>query len=295
MHFVFDAVVGASAIKQVASSSYSPGNNPVVGRGSGAIDPSQIAIASAAPTASFQSTDVAGVLALISASAGLSVAAGTDLEIPYNKAVNGGTFDDEDALVISKVSTAAALLTLQQISASDTQDAVADILATFVSGDGLTHPIASATGETISGQTFNATHAFGGVAIDGTMDSGVVGVVVNPGITIVTEPTRSGFIYPVHASIVQRNPYMDLEFVNMEAANSYGTNFEALTSVVAYFRKRADGGTYAASGHLSASFATGLKSIEQVNASEGSPGRVTLRLWGKELTTSTSATIPSFS
>lgn len=299
MHYVFDATVGASVIKQVASSNYSPGNSERSSRGSGAVDPAQIAMVYGAPTATFQSGDLSGVLTLISASTGLSLGSSAALEIPFNRAVSGGTFDTDDATVLAKTtgaSGATALLTIQQFSASEDTDATIDVLATLLSSDGFTHPVASSIGQTISGQAFNATFGFGGVSIDSSVDSRAVGATVTPGITIAVEPKFSGFNFPRQAAIIQRDPVIEIEFADLEAAHAYGPNFEALTNAIVYFRKRADGGTYASgSVNVTATFGAGLKSVQSVGAQSGTPGRTSVRLTGKALTIATDAAAPSFS
>lgn len=297
MHYVFDAFVGESGvIKQVSSSQYSPSNSIRAGRGSGAVDPSLLSVVSATPQATLQTSDLAGILTLISISAGLAVDEETALVIPYNKAANGGTFDTDDATVLSKTANGQAVLYIQQIAASGDGDAIADVMAMFASIDGLSVPVDDATGETISGQTFTGLYSFGGVAIGSAVDSRATGVTVNTGITLTPWPKTSGYVYPTALSITQRNPYIDIEFADIKAAASdYGPNFAALASAVAYFRLRADGGTFASgSSHVSITSSGGIIDIQQIQGTADSPGSGTVRLWCKGLTSSTAAAIPSY-
>lgn len=297
MHYVFDATLGALTLKQVSSSSYSPNNSIRAQRGSGAIDPSAFNVVKTTPEATLRSGDISGVLGTVDPTTGLLIAAASALDIPFNETVNGGVFDTDEAFVLSKVTSASgatALILPTSLSAEADGDAQIDLRVIFISNDGIVHPVSSDVSQTISGQAYNASFGFGGVSLDGTMIEKIRGVTVNFGIDVQVEHFN-GAVHPQEVNIRQRNPTMEIMFDDFDDVHSQGINFAALTSAVAYFRKRTDGGTYeSGSVHTSASFGTGISDTQSISASSGSPGTAGMRLLGKALAVSTTASIPAF-
>lgn len=293
MDVVYDAVIGASSLKQVRRTSFNPGVAHGSLRQSGAVDPSAIVVVGADPKATFETMDIAGAYTALGLTAGLFVSAGT-ITLPWNRRANGGTFSGGSNNFT--LTGAYGLATLQSISGSQSDPgAVAAIDLCFLSSDGLTAPLTAAVNQALASQSYNATHAMGPVYINGSQLTQVSSVRVNTGIRVVTKKYDGG-IYVSKAFIETRDPTIDVTFENFDAVNTYGPLFASATNVAAYFRLRADLGTFGADGsgtlHAKFSIASGLGTIQSVEASEQANGQVTISFIGKALAGSIASNIP---
>lgn len=284
---VYDAVLGALTLKQVTDGSYAAGAQPIAGRASGNIDPDQYFGGPAEPRASFSSADVAGVIAGLSMSGGLSVASGT-ITIPFRKRSNQAGF--AGAASHFTVSGTNGLIVPTRFRASqDGEAALADVECWFRSTDGLTMPAAVNVNQSLAAQSFNAQYALGPVTVNGAAIPEIVEVSVNPGITV-RSSRHDGGIYPQKLYIVDRRPTIDLTFEDFDEAIA---GYLALTAAVVYFRKRSGVGFAAdvSTVHCAFSFADGIATAEQLSASGQQDGRCTVRLHGEALTASAASAI----
>lgn len=289
MDAVYDGILGAVALKQCLTARYGPSPQVGVGRYSGGLDPQEFYLTGANPGFSWETKDIAGVLAGVSVTTGLAVAAGT-VSMPFQKRAQGGTFSGAGANAI--ITSANGLAVISAISASD-GDATVSLDYMGRSTDGVTVPITASVNQNLSAQAFNVTHCLRKVLINGTTLTQVRNVVVRPGITV-TPFTAGGHLYPTIFNITQRNPTIDITFCDLDGVSTYGPLFAAMTSAVVYLAKRSDGGTFVADGtgaHVSLSFAAGIITPESVQGQDPN-SELTLRLYGKALTSSVTATIP---
>lgn len=294
---VYDAILGGLTLRQVMRTAYSPNGNILAGRQSGALDPSQFYGGPAEPVASFDSADVAGVLAGLSVTAGLAVAAGT-ITIPFNERSNGGTFAAGSSH--ETISGANGLIVPNSFSANqDDPAAMATLECHFRSTDGLTNPVSVNANQALAAQAFNAQFAMGPVGIElgsegsSSQLTGVSGVTINPGLTVIKEK-YDGAIFPTRLFISQRDPSIDLTFVDLAGLVRFRSIYQALVSIVVYFRKRTDGGTFVADNvteHIGFSFGTGITQVQQVGANGNATGSHTVRIYGKTLTASAATAI----
>lgn len=287
---VYDAVLGALTLKQVTRTAYSLNGTPIAGMASGAADPSEYFGGRADPSCTFESADVAGVLGGVSVTAGLAIASGT-ITIPWNKRSNGGTFAGSGSHVA--LSGANGLLIPTRFSANqDDEAAMAELQLFFRSTDGATEPVAEATSQTLAAQSFNAQYALGPGSINGTAVPELVGVSINPGITVEPQAVNGG-IYPTALFITMRRPTIDFIFEDLDALATYSAQFTAMTAAIAYFRKRS-GASFVADAteeHIKFSFADGIITTETVSGSGVNRAQATLRCYGETLTASAASAI----
>lgn len=289
---VYDAVLGALTLKQVTRTSYALNGTAIAGTASGAPDPSEYFGGPADPQATFESADIAGVLGGLSVTAGLAVAAST-ITIPWNKRSNGGTFAGPSAHFA--LSGANGLIIPTRFSCNqDDEAAMAELMCYFRSTDGVTEPVAEAIGASLASQSFNAQYGLGPASINGTAIPQLVGVSINPGITVEAQRVNGG-IYPTALFITQRRPSIDFTFEDLDALATYSAQFTVMTAAIAYFRKRSGVSYLADTGlgneqHCKFSFADGIVNTETVQGSGVGRAQATLRCFGETLTaTATSA------
>ncbi|MDE2100763.1 MAG: hypothetical protein KGL39_26190 [Patescibacteria group bacterium] len=293
MDVTYDAVLGVgNALKQVRRTSFQPGIRQGVGRMSGAVDPSILFVNGGEPRATLQSGDVAGVITLLSVTAGLFVSAGT-ITLPWNRRANGGTF--AGGLNNFTITGANALIVPRSFSASqsDEEGASAELEVVFVSTDGLTAPVTFAVNQALAAEAFNLLFAMGPVYINTVALTQVQSVKVDTGITVETK-MFDGAIYPTLVYIKTREPSITVTFENFDVAQTYAPLFAACTAAAAYFRKRATGGTFvsdATAGHVKLSIATGLGVLEHIESSKNENGTASIKLTGLSLSSSTASAI----
>jgi hypothetical protein len=293
-HVVYDAILGSgNNLKQVQSSNYRGGLQPVVGRASGAADPVFYAVGRTDPSCSFQSQDVGGALGILSISAGLYVSAGT-ITIPYHLRANGGVFGSGS--VNYTLSGTNALIVPTSIEASQDQPGVAiSIDCHFLSTDGVTAPVAANVNQALASQSFNALWGFGPVYFGGSQIVDAIGWTVNPGITVVMK-TQDGGVFPTQAYITLRQPTIDIKFRDLDTANSVvGAISGSMTTAAVYAMQRTAGGEFALSSstvHLKFSFGAGMTGMETISANGVEDATAAVRLYGETLTASAASTIP---
>jgi len=294
MDAAYDAILGSLTLRQVRKSGFQPQAKTQAGRVSGGLDASALFLKEAQPRAMFTSGDIAGVIAGLSLTAGLSVVAGT-ITIPYNRRANGGTFAGGSSNFT--LTGANGLILPRSISASQGEEegASADIEVIFLSTDGLTAPVAANVNQALGSQAFNAMYAMGPVYIGGSQLTQVQSIKVDTGLQA-TVKLYDGTCYPTITFIQQRDPAIEVTFENFDALSSNGPLFATLGSgCAAYFRKKASHSTFtsdASTVHCKLSFADGLASVESAEASGTDNGSATIRLNGLALVGSAASAIP---
>lgn len=289
---VYDAILGAgNTIKQVASADYSPNNTIQAGRASGAVAPSAHFLTDSKPTVRIQSSDLAGVLGIVSPVAGLDVEADV-IDIPHRTRAAGSSYAGTLAHSILRGTDALVVPTSVRAAQGDVASMI-DLMVHWES-DGFTDPVAQVLNQTLAAQDFQAMFGLGPGVLNGTTVGGVIGHTVNFGLTVEPEQTN-GAIFPTTHFITETNPTIDLQFRTVAQLNAFTAIAAAMTSLVVYHRKRAPGSKYVANAtaeHISFSFADGIQSLQNVTGQGNQPAIPTLRCHGELLTVSTTATIP---
>lgn len=290
----YDAVVGAYNIRQVVSSDYKPDIKHAPFRNSGAIDPSQIIVLSGEPMATIETMDLAGMVAGLSATAGLLVNNGT-ITIPLQQRANGGTFSSNGSHYA--LSAAYGLLIPTEISAS--QDAEAGVTAKMdlyiASSDGLTDPVSINASQTLAAQAFVGTYSLGPAKINGTVIPGLTSWTYKFGIEC-QKKRFGGGVYPTlyGINITTRDPSIELEFEDEGSLDAFDHYLALDTTAAVYARLNVDGGTRAADGsssHFAATLTGGLQFLSGVNAKGQDNGSFTRTIVGKTQAFSSTAAI----
>lgn len=286
---LYDAVLGALTLKQITRGSFNWNSSPVAGYQSGMLDVTEYFGGPADPRARFSSTDVGGVVGGVSATAGLSVSAGT-ISIPFQKRSNQSTFAGSGSH--NKLTAANGLIVPLTISASQDGDATADLECIVRSADG-TNPVTISSSQSLSGLAFNGLWTVGPVVINSQTIDEVASVSINYGIGT-TIRRFGGLNFPQKVYVVTRRPTIDITFFDYNELSGFLAAHTAMTSAVVYLRQRS-GATFAATDsgtHCSFSFGDGMAQVEMLEASNESDGTCTIRLYGETISHSATANLP---
>lgn len=285
---LYDAVLGALTLLQVTRGSFSYNQQAVPGFQSGMLDVSEYFGGRAEPRARFSSTDVGGVLAGISATAGLAVSSGT-ISIPFQKRSNKATFAGSTSH--DKVTAANGLIIPVSASASQDGDASIDLECIFQSTDG-TNPITISTGQSLGGLSFNKMWTLGPASVNSQTIEEVQSITVNFGIGLLIR-AHNGMNFPDKVYIQTRRPSIDITFTDFAELQGFSAQHTVMTAAAAYFRQRS-GATFAANNsttHCKFSFTDGIVETQVLEASNEQDGTATLRLLGETLTVSGASAI----
>jgi len=285
---LYDAVLGALTLKQVTRGSFGYNGQPVMGFQSGMLDVTEYFGGPADPRAQFSSSDVGGVLASVSATAGLAVAAGT-ISIPFQKRLNQATFAGSSAH--DKVTGANGLIVPISAAASQDGDASIDLECIFRSTDGA-NPVTVSNGQSLGGLAFNKLWTFGPVSVNAQVIEEAVSVRINFGLGI--EVVRFGGLnFPQRIYIQTRRPSIDITFNDFSELSGFAGAFTVMTAAAVYFRRRSGASFDAdnATTHCKFSFTDGIAATQVIEASNEQDGTATLRLYGETLTASGASAI----
>lgn len=287
-HLSYDVSFNATVLKNVRSTGYNDSAQIIMDRASGSPDPSAIYMGNSEPIISLQTTDIATLVGLNSAtfvSAGLCVN-GSSTTVPVAKRADcaslasGGshvTFVGNDVIVIP---------TQFEARQDSEEGATATVEVRFRSSDGISPPITMSKTATLSAASYAVPFGLGRAYVDDTEVGNLVGIVVNPGITLVLQ-RHGGGIFPRKHFIEMREPSIDLIVEDAEVAQSfidrYGTGN---VPVRAFFRRKKDGSVFEldeATQHVRFAFASALSKMETLEAAQTGNGSTTLRCYGKAL------------
>lgn len=297
MEVLQDVIFGAgTTIKQCQGVSHSNEVNLLIGRDSGDVDPALTAVLEAGPTTTATSFDVAGFIGVFGVTAGALVEAGT-VSLPFQKRANGSTFAGASSHFTMTGTNAYGYPTQYTATQGGEATATADIM--FLSTDGETAPLSSATGTSLSASTYNAAYSLGPAKIGSGMSftqlPEVTGVTVAPGLQV--EVRRfNGNPYPEKAVIVQRNPTIEITVADLDSIDDYGPMFSSNDNndAVVYFRKALDGSarvSNATAQHIAFTLSGGIVTVQDFSAQDTSDGSATLLVTGKSLAVSATSAI----
>lgn len=295
-HTTYDVLFNAAPVYNVRSMGYNDSAQIIIDRASGGADPAKIYLGNMEPIITLQTTDIASAIGLNSGtfiSAGVCVNSASTT-IPLAKRADCGVLTSGGAHT-SFVGNSVICIPTQFEVRQDTEDgATCSMEVRFRSSDGITAPITMSNTATLASSSHSISYGLGKAFVDDTALDFLTGIVVNPGIQLLIQRTGGG-IYPTAHYIQFREPTIDLMVENAAVAttfiNRYGSGNVA---VRAFFRKRADGGTYVAdatAGHIKFSFAAAMSRMESLEAAQSGNGSTTLRCHGKVLVSTDSVAI----
>lgn len=289
---LYDTTLGSgNLIRQLGSTSLGNSNQIEAGRFSAGVDPQAFFLTNARPQVSLQSMDIAGVLGILSPTAGLYLTSETIL-LPYQQRDPGGTFEGSSSHAVLNATQGLFVPVSASVNQGDAF-ATIDIAGFLESTTGFAVPVTVTTGQSLAAQAFGGAYGLGNAVLDGAAVIGHIGHTVNFGISV--EPDyANGAIFPLAHFISERTPSIDIRFKSTAQMAAFTVNAKALTSLVVYFRHRAAGSTYVADAtetHVGFSFADGIESFEQIQASGNQPAVPTLRVFGELLAVDTTSAI----
>lgn len=234
----------------------------------GSIDPAAIPMMFAAPIVTFSSRDIAGVLAIVSVTAGLYCSSGAIIQ--FQRRTNGGTFAGSG----SHVKLTSTLGWLGITGFSSAQDGSAEVqLAYYPLYDGTNEPLTATGSVSLSlSPAFNSQFSLGPVYANGVEFVGIQNISVDPGINFQTN-RESGDVFAKRGAIYGRMP--TFSFTTFSAAIAAQTNIlfnAALPGTLAFYLWKLQSGRaridVATTENVKLSAATGVWGITGQNGSE---------------------------
>lgn len=291
-----DVVFGSNLIRQCQNVAFANGLQTFGARTSGGIDPSALFVLSAEPRVTLETFDLATLITAFGTAGWASIASGT-ISVPFQERTLGATYGGDGTNNRLNGTNGTGHIT-SFTGSQDAEGSSAGLEFIFRSSDGFTAPVSATSDQNIAATAFVGQYAMGPVVVtlDGGMAAQLVGVVshtVRPGVTLLTERV-DGAPYTNRIFVQQRDPMMEITFVDMDTLASYTPLFAALDAIICYHRKRADGSTFvsdATSGHVALSFADALMSTDSISHQQNANGTATLMVRGKALTISAASAI----
>lgn len=280
----YDAILGASTIRQLMRSTFDPQQKFDKRAAAGATAVSQIPLMEAEPRWQAESQDLVGVLTAIPLATGLAIASGT-VTLPFEARAQGATFQSGSNHY--SVSGSNLLAVVTEIKGQIGGFASCDIEARFRSTDGLTVPYTENSAVALAASAFNATFRMGPCVVNGVTVTDLQRTSVKTGLEI-TARRGSGGIYP---DILNLNtpfePMIEISAWNLAQSSP------AITSVVQYFRRQQDGAPVAdgTASHIAITLTGGITQTGSVGGSEGDDSDKSLTFHGDSISINLASTI----
>lgn len=294
MDLVYDAPFGGTTIRQIRGTDFSQNVQKFVERYSGGLDPQLIAVLSAEPKINVRTGNLA-CLSSISPTTGLAVTSSGTIVFPWQARASGSTFVSGSNHY--SLSSTLGLIIPQTITASQDAQEGATLALEFMaaSSDGATNPVAINGSVALASQAFVASHGLGPVVADGTTIGGLKSSTVTFGLSASTD-RYSGLPFAGIDGIFlgERDPMLEIEFENKATAVTLGM-LSAATTVIAYYRKFADGSTRVTnntSEHVAVTFSGGLKVFDSSGGQGVQNASNKYTVHAKTVSVSTTAQIP---
>jgi hypothetical protein len=291
-HVAYDV----SFCKNVRSVGYNDSAAVIIDRASGSPDPSRIYLGGSEPIVNLQSTDLATLVALNTAtfvSAGLCVS-GSSTTIPIAKRADCGVLASGGAHLTFVGNNCFIVPTSFEVRQDSEEGATCNLDVRFQSTNGITAPITTSNTASLSSATLGTTFGLGKAFVDDTELDFLTGLVINPGMQVLMHRYGGG-IFPMKHYIDQRTPTIDILCEDAGLAHSFINRYSSgNTDVRVFFRARADGSVYAAddaSSHIKFSFASAFVKMDVLDAAQSGNGSVTIRCTGKALVAAVSQAI----
>lgn len=286
-HALYDAAIGALALRQVTAASFSNNGAPIEGTYSNSLDVSEHFAGPSDARATFETEDLASVAAVANiGTAGMEVSGGT-ISIPWAQRANQSTFAGAGAH-FSLAGTDGFLIPTR-FSVPSIGNASCGLELIFLSSDGDTQPVGITTGVTLAGQAFTGLYGLGPVAINGTTLSQVTGFTVMPGLSV--EVKFYGHNYVSQTHITMRRPVIEVTTEDLDTLSALGPMWGVGTSIVAYARHRS-GTSWVADAtttHIKFSGTDGIIKPADMGASGAGDGSRTIRFHLEALTIAVAA------
>ena len=279
LHAQTAQAAGAVYVDGIRSVTLNPGLQSSLEASDGSPYATFASLTAGAPTGSFETTDLKALLDECSAFMAIDDD-GTHpgIEFFLQSMAQGGTRSTGSAI---KLTIGNGILALSSLELSHQAPAVLSAEVT-ARKDGVTAPLAVATGETLPATVYPATSviwSLGKVVFNGTEIDGLESVSIEFGIEVEAE-AADGDVYPTFAMVRQIRPTITLKGVHVDLLSTLSVDgaFYTASQVVIYARKRAEGGTYVADATAEhVSFTLGKCRVDP-GSIDGDPKSISLTL-----------------
>jgi len=300
-YVAYDVVFGGSpdvVVRNVRSVGYNDSAQVVIDRAAGSADPGKFYLGTSEPMNSLQSTDLVTLLGLNGGtfvSSGICLNSNT-LTIPV--AVRADCAVLTAGATHDRMAGPASITTPTQfeVRQDSEEGAMCSFEVRWRSSDGILIPVTyTPAGYTLTASSLGTTFGLGKAFIDNVEIGFLTGIVVNPGIQILTQRYGGG-IFPRNHFIQYREPTIDILCENLSLASSFMHSYSSTLNAAlrVFFRARKDGSVYETDvslNHVRFSFAAGFYKIEALDAAQSGNGSATIRCYGKSLVSATGVAI----
>lgn len=277
---IYDAIVGATTIRNCQSGSFDPGVNVDTRRASGQAVPSTFVANRVEPRINITTSDLAGAVTACG-TAGTCLSSSTLQFAVEDRACSG------NAGTGATIAAAQGYARINAISASGSNVATATVEAFITSTDGFTNPLTLNASASLSAESYVTEFRLASVFIDGTRLGDETDVTVNFGITEQMNPSNT--TYPIAVFPKEINPTISITAKEVDVALAETIAAGTISSAVVYLKK--DGVANATAEHISITFGSGLSVLSSIGGSGTDDATVQLMLHGTGLTISTTATV----
>lgn len=272
LYYLYGISVGNTFIPQITNWSVNKGVTELVESGSGAVDPTFVAIGEMRPAISITTSAIATSLGACGMD-GLAISSGVPVVAYMQKAAAGSTRMSGSNHI--KLTMNKGIMIPRQISATHNQIATInyDIFALY---DGTNAPIIYAnnqalTGSTAASELFTCGPIYAGATLINSIQSTTVDFGIRERIH-----SGSGEVYPTFGCIESRRPSItaNTDDVVSDIALGFGGRAESATASKVYLRKIAKGSDRVADStgeHILFTLAEGRHHIESLSGNVDSP------------------------
>jgi hypothetical protein len=268
---VYEAILDSWTVKQVYATSVNPGLKQARAKASGAVASSQVALISADPVISISTSDLAGAIGALSATAGLVLSSANT--IPFADRADGAAF--QGTLSHQTISFVNGLAVPVELSATQDSEEGAtfkvEVYPCAATDPGQTSPFTYNTGVSLVSSTFVNMYDLGPLKIASTFVVGVKSISVKFGITVKRD-RYGGQVWPLISGtyITSVDPVISVTFEDTASMQTAGEFAATASTITAYFRKRTAGSAHIANAtaeNVSCTLTGGMNMMTDVSGS----------------------------
>ena len=253
-------------IKGVQNLGLSPNLQQILSGGSGAVDPTFVAVGQIAPEITFEATAIKTALAGLGGINGIALSNGT---FYFQRMLADGK--RAGASLNIKVVAASGIIIPTQIRAAQSREATIGYRAVPRSSNGVLSPIAFTTLQSLeSGQDqANEIYTLGPVTVNGTALPGVDDVTLDFGINLEIIIADGG-IYPTFVGIMSRAPFFTVRTFDLDTLASWDIDGVAQgeTDSTIVLQSQVEGGVRGSSP-ITFTIDAGMAHFENINGAHG--------------------------
>jgi len=273
---------GTLSLIQINAATADPGSQMDEIIPGGLVDRQAVIMATARPSCTFSTADLATVLGTVSPTAGLNCTGACKLH--YQQRADQGVFSGGSNNI--QIAATKGFLMPSRITASGSGQATCDLMF-YPLYDGTNFPLIATNGVSLSSAptpAYNSVFYQGPVYVNSAQIEGLISVSVDLGLRYSTI-LPDGYVFATQGSIVARTPTISLTFLKADmVATNIGSMFigSLAGTIAVYFARGVAGGTRVANAttsHCKISAATGALGPGSVSVTGEDDATVTVTVW----------------